>query len=222
MAKIGTTNVSLSKIQQEFGGSNPISITEYYRDGTYVPGISYNLGVPKSGRISLEDFIGARSVQTTTTTVPAYNTARFKAANGVRTYRVVHTFTVTENSRFEFDVDFTIMGDERESGTFTSTNRQLVTDPYIAIYVGGAASSGTTEPTGEKVLEATSSARSNNDDSRVRVSFDVANAIGEYGTVFNSANAYVVFSMYCINQGGPDAPLSRWTSPAFDVTIKTG
>ena len=154
MAKIGTTNVSLSKIQQEFGGSNPISITEYYRNGAYVPSISYNLGVPTGGRISLENFIGARSVQTTTTTVPAYSTNRFKLANAKRTYRLVHTFTITENSRFEFDVDFTIMGDERESNTFRSTNRQLVADPYIAIYVGGVAASGTTEPTGEKVLEA--------------------------------------------------------------------
>lgn len=29
--------ISLSQIQSEFGGSNPISMSEYYRDGSYVP-----------------------------------------------------------------------------------------------------------------------------------------------------------------------------------------
>ena len=29
--------ISLSQVQGEFGGSNPISMSEYYRDGSYVP-----------------------------------------------------------------------------------------------------------------------------------------------------------------------------------------
>lgn len=29
--------ISLSQIQSEFGGSNPISMSEYYRNGSYVP-----------------------------------------------------------------------------------------------------------------------------------------------------------------------------------------
>jgi len=32
--------ISLSDLQSEFGGSNPISINEYYRGGTYVPSTS--------------------------------------------------------------------------------------------------------------------------------------------------------------------------------------
>ena len=29
--------ISLSQVQSEFGGSNPISMSEYYRGGAYVP-----------------------------------------------------------------------------------------------------------------------------------------------------------------------------------------
>ena len=32
-----TTNISMSALQTEFGGSNPISMSEYVRGGAYVP-----------------------------------------------------------------------------------------------------------------------------------------------------------------------------------------
>lgn len=51
--------ISLSDIQAEFGGSNPISLSEYYRGGSYVPDTPTNSGVPTSGQISLSDFYGA-------------------------------------------------------------------------------------------------------------------------------------------------------------------
>tara|TARA_B100000427_G_scaffold313325_1_gene305580 strand:+ start:171 stop:743 length:573 start_codon:yes stop_codon:yes gene_type:complete len=54
--------ISLENIQTEFGGSNPIGMNEYYRDGAYVP--SSNTNVPTSGTISLEDFYGASAVIT--------------------------------------------------------------------------------------------------------------------------------------------------------------
>lgn len=44
--------ISLLDIQNEFGGSNPISISEYY-------GVA--AGIPSSGQISLADFYGASS-----------------------------------------------------------------------------------------------------------------------------------------------------------------
>jgi hypothetical protein len=43
--------ITLSNIQSEFGGVNPISLSEYYRGGTYVP--SQNTGVPATGAISM-------------------------------------------------------------------------------------------------------------------------------------------------------------------------
>jgi len=49
--------ISLANIQTEFGGSNPISLSEYY--GAY-------WGIPTSGAISIGDFYGATSITTLT------------------------------------------------------------------------------------------------------------------------------------------------------------
>jgi hypothetical protein len=42
-------SISLDDIQTEFGGSNPISINEYYRGGANVPDTAANSGIPTSG-----------------------------------------------------------------------------------------------------------------------------------------------------------------------------
>ena len=65
MALPGNNNsISLSQIQSEFGGSNPISLTEYYRNGTYVT--TNNTDVPTSGEISMSNFFGAQNLLTLT------------------------------------------------------------------------------------------------------------------------------------------------------------
>lgn len=61
--------ISLADIQTEFGGSNPISLSEYYRDGSYSDGInipSGETGIPASGAISFSDFYGTSNVSATT------------------------------------------------------------------------------------------------------------------------------------------------------------
>lgn len=52
--------LTLADIQTEFGGSNPISLSEYYAGGSYVPaGTSGTYGaVPSSGTISIRNFYG--------------------------------------------------------------------------------------------------------------------------------------------------------------------
>ena len=57
MALQGSGAISLANIQSEFGGSNPISLSEYYRNGAYVT--SNNTGVPTSGTVSLSQFYSA-------------------------------------------------------------------------------------------------------------------------------------------------------------------
>lgn len=58
MAIPGSGAVSFSMLQTEFGGSNPISLSEYYRGGSYVPsGVS---AVPASGQISVSQFYGTQ------------------------------------------------------------------------------------------------------------------------------------------------------------------
>lgn len=55
--------ITLGNLQTEFGGSNPIDISEYYRGGVsnLVPNISVNANVPTSGQISLSNFYGAQA-----------------------------------------------------------------------------------------------------------------------------------------------------------------
>jgi hypothetical protein len=49
--------ITLAQIQAEFGGSNPIGLSEYYRNGAYVT--SNNTSVPTSGIITVSNFHGA-------------------------------------------------------------------------------------------------------------------------------------------------------------------
>jgi hypothetical protein len=62
--------ITLSDIQTEFGGSNPVSLSEYYAGGSYVPsGTSGTNGaVPTSGEIAVSDFYGTQSGITITVT----------------------------------------------------------------------------------------------------------------------------------------------------------
>ena len=62
MALPSSGTISLADIQAEFGGSNPISISAYYKGGAYVTATSYAPNVPTSGPISLSDFYGARKL----------------------------------------------------------------------------------------------------------------------------------------------------------------
>ena len=57
---VPTGTASLSDIQTEFGGSNPISLSEYY--GL----VSNPSGIPASGVISIDDFRGKENVYTLT------------------------------------------------------------------------------------------------------------------------------------------------------------
>lgn len=52
--------ISFSQIQSEFGGTNPISISEYYRGGLFVT--PNNLGIPTSGTISVGNFYGSANL----------------------------------------------------------------------------------------------------------------------------------------------------------------
>jgi hypothetical protein len=51
--------ISLANVQTEFGGANPISLSEYYSGGPYVG--SWVSGVPSSGAVSLSNFYGKQS-----------------------------------------------------------------------------------------------------------------------------------------------------------------
>ena len=56
--------LTLANIQTEFGGSNPISLSEYYAGGGLVPsGTTGTYGaVPSSGTISIQNFYGTSNI----------------------------------------------------------------------------------------------------------------------------------------------------------------
>lgn len=64
MALPSSGPLTLANIQTEFGGSNPISLSEYYAGGAYVPaGTSGTYGaVPSSGTISIRNFYGTSNI----------------------------------------------------------------------------------------------------------------------------------------------------------------
>lgn len=62
MTIVSSGPISLLSVQNEFGGSNPIGMNEYYRGGGYVPGTGGGVeNIPWSGTISLYNFYGAFS-----------------------------------------------------------------------------------------------------------------------------------------------------------------
>lgn len=56
--------LTLNDIQNEFGGSNPISLSEYYRGGSFVISSDRNALIPTSGAISISNFYGSSSRST--------------------------------------------------------------------------------------------------------------------------------------------------------------
>lgn len=62
---LGTTAGTNRSISAEFGGTQPHSLSEYYRDGSYSDGISIpsdQTSIPASGAISFSDFYGTSSL----------------------------------------------------------------------------------------------------------------------------------------------------------------
>jgi hypothetical protein len=64
-----TGQISFSDIQTEFGGSNPISLDEYYKNGTYIKNTDYAPSLNTSGSISLSQLQGSKKT--------VYNLAAF-------------------------------------------------------------------------------------------------------------------------------------------------
>lgn len=74
--------ISLSQIQTEFGGVNPISMSEYYRDGLYTT--PNNSGIPTLGQLTMGNFLNTSYLPVSFT-----NTDNRSSATNASTY----TFT---------------------------------------------------------------------------------------------------------------------------------
>lgn len=133
--------LSLSDIQGEFGGSNPISLSEYYAGGAYVPaGTSGTYGaVPTGGAISIRNFYGTSKIITEThTLVPGTTYSKYSVSRGFidgiigtispTTFGFLSNAPITQldYNSFSFGVDtvsFSIVGNFSNSGwTSVSVN----------------------------------------------------------------------------------------------------
>ena len=95
MAVPSSGAIDLKDLQDEFGGSNPISISEYYRGGSLVP--TNNTDVPTSGTVALSDFYGAvNQISVTASSASSVNlqTLFESAASGSWTATVPKIYTV--------------------------------------------------------------------------------------------------------------------------------
>lgn len=91
------SNISFSAIQTEFGGSNPISLSEYYRSGTYVRSNS-TTSIPTSGAISLSNFLGASQG-----VVPSYTLLR-SVASVDEGFSFTITFSTNQSGSFGYTI----------------------------------------------------------------------------------------------------------------------
>lgn len=83
--------ISFDNIQSEFGGSNPISLTEYY---------SADDGVPGSGAISSSNFYGrARPYSANYTVISSYTITGGEGGTGEGFWRTVKTWTNNTNRK---------------------------------------------------------------------------------------------------------------------------
>jgi hypothetical protein len=126
--------LTLADIQTEFGGANPISLSEYYAGGTYVPaGTSGTYGaVPSSGTISIRNFYGTTAVVISITDQYVYDftggarsaTAGYRLTSGGLAQTLVNTtFTTAETwctptaQAVNYEVYITVTAGTLSSGT---------------------------------------------------------------------------------------------------------
>ena len=65
-----TGQLALSQVQTEFGGSNPVRLSEYYAAGLYVPAVTPS--VPKTGQVSMSAYRGKSVNVLVTPNYPVY------------------------------------------------------------------------------------------------------------------------------------------------------
>ena len=128
MALQASGAISLANIQTEFGGSNPIGLNEYYRNGTYVGGGAPN--VPTSGTIDFADFYGAQSaiVLTISSNAANQNILTLATAAGYNAATDTTPVIVTINS------GVTVSG----SGTYALRTGVLNASSSLTINISGS------------------------------------------------------------------------------------
>lgn len=95
MALPNSGPMSLAMIRNEFGGGNPVSLSQYYRGGGRVPNTPANAAVPTAGPIRLSNFYGATAYTPPTVSVGQTGGSVFQAEPAPATATVNATLTAS-------------------------------------------------------------------------------------------------------------------------------
>lgn len=134
MVLTSTGFIRFSDVQNEFGGTNPISISEYYRGGANVANTV--TGIPSApGTISMSQFRGKAKPPTKTATVDNYG------SNGVAIFGV--TFTTIQNVNvddgcYQITVPFNFNYMGRNYGNNANGGIWIGTNSYITFGQGSS------------------------------------------------------------------------------------
>jgi hypothetical protein len=127
-------SISLLDIQTEFGGSAPISLSEYYRGGSYVLA-SASSTIPSTSTISLSNYYGAsaivRPVVSSVAVTPSETATTFSIVTSVtlattNTTGVTQTYTVNIYYNYAYYSTITLYvpnGSNYASNTLANTNK---------------------------------------------------------------------------------------------------
>ena len=105
--------ITLAEVQTEFGGVNPINMSEYYRGGPYVT--DNNTNVPTSGAISLSNFYSANksfivTISSNSTNVDAVTLLTNAGWDGNRFFQITIDAGVTAYATYTGIAGLTING----------------------------------------------------------------------------------------------------------------
>ena len=141
-------SVSFSQIQAEMGGSNPISLSEYYAGGgltkSNIGGFAPN-GIPTSGTISVNDFRGAQNIgETHTSTLTFTQATNFLGETyyaGYAQYNTGSSRTNAQMTQGSYAPSFQIT-----QACFTRTTAKGGSTTDVYEFTGGTSPLGTTAP----------------------------------------------------------------------------
>lgn len=105
----------MSAIQTEFGGSNPISLSEYYKGGSFVSaGATDPNTIPTSGTITIGDFRGASQALPTVTISAVRSTTSVNEGSAF-------TFSASASTAITGTVDFTLTGSATDGSDYNTS-----------------------------------------------------------------------------------------------------
>ncbi|WEM34504.1 hypothetical protein [Xanthomonas phage X1] len=84
----GSGAISFADLRNEFGGGNPVRISDYFRGGPRVPNTGTNAGVPTSGIVYLSQYRNASASTPLTASVPDINASRLPNGSATRSTTV--------------------------------------------------------------------------------------------------------------------------------------